>query len=54
MTQCNTANVNLSQSRLNKLKSTTKNETGVTLKISSDMIDHANDEINFPYKLLLT
>ena len=42
----------LSNSQLNKLKSETKNETEVVLRLSSKMI--GDNEINFPQKLLLT
>ena len=52
MTQCNSLNVKLSNSQLNKLKSTIKNETQVVLRLSSNMIGH--DGTNFPHKLLLT
>ena len=38
MTQCNSLNVKLSNSELNKFKSTIKNETEVVLKLSSNMI----------------
>ena len=44
----------LSNSQLNRLKSGTKNNTEVTLKISSNFIGDSNDENNFPHKLLLT
>ena len=54
MAQHNSVNVKLSDSQLNKLKSVTKNETGVTLGLSSNMIGNSNDEINFPHNLLLT
>ena len=54
MTQYNTLNVKLSNSRLNKLKCGIKNNTEVTLKISSNVIGSSNDENNFPHKLLLT
>ena len=54
MTQYNTLNVKLSNSQLNKLKPTIKNETGVTLNLSWNIICDSNDENNFPYKLLLT
>ena len=54
MTQYNTSNVKLSNSQLNKLKSGIKNGTEVTLKISSNVFGHSNDENNFPHKLLLT
>ena len=54
MTQYNTLNVKLSNSQLNKLKSAIKNGTGVTLKLSSNLIDSSNDETNFSHKLLLT
>ena len=54
MTQYNTLNVKLSNLELNKLKSGIKNNTEVTLKISSNVIGGSNDENNFPHKLLLT
>ena len=54
MTQCNTLNVKLSNLQLNKQKSWIKNNTEVTLKISSNAIGDSNDENNFPQKLLLT
>ena len=52
MTQYNSLNVKLSNSQLNKLKSAIKNETGVVLRLSSNMI--GNNETNFPHELLLT
>ena len=54
MTQYKTLNVKLSNSQLNKLKSKKKNNTEVTLKISSNAVGDSNDENNFGYKLLLT
>ena len=54
MAQCNSVNEKLSNSQLNKLKSTTKNETGITLRLSSNMIGNSNDVTNFPHKLLLS
>ena len=54
MTQCNTLNVKLSNSQLNKLKSGINNGTEVTLKISSNIVGESNDENSFPHKLLLT
>ena len=54
MTQYNSVNVKLSDSQLNKLKPAIKNETGVVLRLSSNMIGDSNDEDNFPHKLLLT
>ena len=54
MTQCNSVNVKLSNSELNKSKSATKNVTEVTLRLPSNMIGNSNDEINFLHKLLLT
>ena len=53
MTQYNSANINLSNSQLNNLKSATKNETEVTLKLLLNMIGNLNNEVNYPYKLLL-
>ena len=51
MTQYNSLNVKLSNSHLNKLKSTIKSEVEV-LRLSSNMI--GDDETNFLHKLLLT
>ena len=44
----------MSNSQLNKLKSTIKNGTEVTLNLSSNLIINSNNETNFPHKLLLT
>ena len=52
MTQYNSLNVKLSNSQLNKLKSDTKDETEVVLRLSSNMI--GDNEANFPHQLLLT
>ena len=52
MIQYSSLNVKLSNSQLNKLKSATKNETEVVLRLSSNMI--GDNETNFPHKLLLT
>ena len=52
MTQYSSLNVKLSNSQLNKLKSTIKNETEVVLRLSSNMI--GDNETNFLHKLLLT
>ena len=54
MTQYNSLNVKLSNSQLNKLKSSMKNETDVVLRISSNMVTNSNDNTNFPHELLLT
>ena len=54
MTQCNSVNVKLSNSQLNKLKSEIKNEAKVVLRLSSNIVGSSNDQINFPRKLLLT
>ena len=54
MTQYNSLNVKLSNSQLNKLKSSIKNETDVVLRISSNMVSDSNDNTNFPHELLLT
>ena len=51
MTQYNCLNVKLSNSQLNKFKSAIKNETGVVLRLSSNMI--GDNENNFPHKSLL-
>ena len=52
MMQYSSLNVKLSDSQLNKLKSAIKNETEVVLNLSLNMT--ADDETNFPHKLLLT
>ena len=54
MTQYNSLNVKLSNSQLNKLKSSIKNETDAALRISSNMASNSNDNTNFPHELLLT
>ena len=54
MTQYNSLHVKLSNSQLNKLKSSIKNETDVVLRISSNMVGDSNDNTNFPDKLFLT
>ena len=54
MTQYNSLNVKLSNSQLNKLKSSIKNENDVVLRISSNMVCNSNDNTNFPHELLLT
>ena len=54
MTQCNTVNVKMCNSELDKLKSGIKNGTEVTLKILSNVVCDSNDENNFSNKLLLT
>ena len=54
MTQYNNLNAKLSNSQLNKLKSSIKNETDVVLRISSNMVSNSNDNTNFPHELLLT
>ena len=54
MTQYNSLNVKLSNSQLNKLKSSIKNETDVVLRISSNMVGDSNDNTNFPHELFLT
>ena len=53
MTQCDSVNVKLSDSQLNKLKSALKNETEVVLR-SPNMIGDSNDKDNFPHELFLT
>ena len=54
MTQYNSLNVKLSNSQLNKLKSSIKNETDEVLRISPNMVGNSNDNTNFPHELLLT
>ena len=52
MTQCISLNVKLSNSQLDRLKSSIENETEAVLRLSSNII--GDDETNFPHKLLLT
>ena len=54
MIQYNTLNVKLSNSEPNNLKSRMKNGTGVTLKISSNIVGDSNDENNLRHNYLLT
>ena len=54
MTQYNTLNVILPNSKLYKLKSGIKNNTEVTLKISSNVVGDSNNENKFLHRLLLT
>ena len=54
MTKYNTLNVKLSNSQFNKLTSSIKNGSEVTLNLSSSVIGSSNDETNFPHKLSLT
>ena len=54
MAHNNSLNVKLFNSQLNKLKSVMKNETGVTLRSSSNIVGKSNDETNFLHTLLLT
>ena len=54
MTQYNTVNVKLSNSRLSKLKSGIKTSTEETADISWNALGESNDNINFPHKLVLT
>ena len=54
MTQYKSLNIKLSNSQLNKLKSSIKNETDVVSRISSNMVSNSNDNTNFPHELLLT
>ena len=54
MTQYNILNVIMSNSQLNKLISGIKNDTEVTLNLSSNVISNSNDEANFPHKSLFT
>ena len=54
MTQCDSLNVKLANSQLDKLMSAIENETEVVLRLSSNMIGDSDDKINFPHELLLT
>ena len=44
----------MSNSKINKFKSGIKNNTQVTINLSSNVIGESNDETNFPYELFLT
>ena len=50
----NSLNVKLSNSQLDKLKSTIKNKIGVVLRLSPTIIGNSDDETNIPHKLLIT
>ena len=52
MTHCNSLNVKISNSQLNKSTSVIKNESEVVSRLSSNLI--GDDETNFSHKLLLT
>ena len=54
MSQYNTWNVKLSNSKLQMWKSAIKNGSKVTLSISSNLMGNSNDETNFPQKFLLS
>ena len=54
MTQNNSANTEFTNLQLNKLKRQIRNDTEVTLNLSSNVFDDSNEKTNFPYKLLLT
>ena len=54
MTQYSSLNVKLSSSQLSKLKSGTKIENNVVLRLSSNMVGNSNDNTHFPHELLLT
>ena len=51
MAQYNSLNVKLSNSQLNKLKSSMKNGTEAVLRLSSNMIGNFNDKNNFPHEI---
>ena len=53
MSQGNILNVKLPNSRFNKLKSGIKNDTLVTINLSSGPVGESNDETNYPHKSLL-
>ena len=54
MTKYNRLNTKLSNSQLNKLKSSVKNGNGIVIRLSPSMIGDSNDKTNFPHELLLT
>ena len=54
MAQYNDLNTKLSNSKLNKLKSSITNKTEVVLRLASIVIGNFDDKINFSHELLLT
>ena len=54
MTQYNSLNVKLSNSQLNKLKSTIEDGNEVVLRLLSNMIVDSDDKMSFQHELLLT
>ena len=54
MTQYNTLNKKMSNLQLKNLKLGIKNNTEVTLKVSSNVVRDSNDGNNFPHRLFLT
>ena len=54
MTKCNTLDLKCSNPEVNQLKSGIKDDSYLTLNLSSNVIGNSNDEINFPQNLLLT
>ena len=52
--QYNRLNTKLSNSQLNKLKSTIKNENDVVTRLYCNIIGDSIDKTNFPHELLLT
>ena len=53
MAQYNTLNVKLSNLKLNKIKSGTKNGNEITVEILSNVIGDSNDGNNFSHNLFL-
>ena len=47
VTQYRSANLKLSNSKIHKLKSAAKNESGITLRLSSNMIGNKNNEASY-------
>ena len=54
MTKCNTLNVKLFDSQLNKLKSGIKIGIEISFNLSSKLVGNSDDGTNFPRDLLLT
>ena len=54
MTKCNTLNVKLFDSQLNKLKSGIKIGIEISFNLSSKLVGNSDDATNFPRDLLLT
>ena len=53
MTKYNSENMKLSNYQLDKLESAIKNDSAVTLRLSSNMMGESNDKTNYTHNLLV-